>query len=195
MEKTILESDALLMRPLEASDIDEIAALVDAPEIAANTFVPRPYPEDAASEFVRLARERWKHDEAYVFAIVDKSSSRFVGCMGIHPAPAHNRAEVGYWIGKPYWGKGLATGALRLLIGFGFDVLKLNRIEAGHFDYNPASGRVLLKANMRYEGERRGFVLHRDQYKDVHWYAILREDYAADRTASSSGKTKETAED
>ncbi len=195
MEKTILESDALLMRPFEASDIDEIPALVVAPEIADNTFVPRPYPEEAALEFVRLARERWKNDEAYVFAIIDKSISRFVGCMGIHPVREHNRAEVGYWIGKPYWGKGLATGALRLLIGFGFDVLKLNRIEAGHFDYNPASGRVLLKANMRYEGERRGFVLHRDQYKDVRWYAILREEYAADRAASSSEKTKETAED
>lgn len=177
MDKTILESAALLMRPLETGDIDEIPTLVEAPEIAANTFVPRPYTAEDAVEFVQRARERWQYDEAYVFAIIDKDLGRFVGCMGLHPALEHDRAEVGYWVGKPYWGRGVATGALRLLIRFGFDVLNLNRIEAGHFDHNPASGRVMLKANMRREGLRRQYILHRDQYKDVVWYAILREEY------------------
>ena len=111
--------------------------------------------------------------------------------MGIHPAPEHDRAEVGYWIGKPFWGRGLATAALRLLLQFGFETLQLNRIEAGHFDYNPASGRVMEKAGMRFEGVRRQYVWHRDRYKDVRWYAILREDY----DALQARKRKETAED
>ena len=55
MDKTILESEALLMRPLEAGDIDEIPTLVEAPEIAANTFVPRPYTAEDAQEFVQRA--------------------------------------------------------------------------------------------------------------------------------------------
>ena len=191
MDKIILHGEALYMRPLEFHDSADIPELVVAPEIAANTFVPQPYPPEAAREFVRQGRERWQNEEAYVFAIVDKSSEQFAGCMGIHPLPEHCRAEVGYWIGKPYWGRGLATSALRLLIRFGFEELKLNRIEAGHFDYNPASGRVMQKANMRFEGVRRHYVLHRDQYKDVVWYAVLREDYLA----CKAGKTKETAED
>ena len=186
MDKTILESEALLMRPLEPGDIDEIPALVEAPEIAANTFVPRPYTAEDAQEFVQRARERWQYDEAYAFAIIDKSLGRFVGCMGLHPALEHDRAEVGYWVGKPYWGRGVATGALRLLIRFGFDVLNLNRIEAGHFEHNPASGRVMLKANMRREGRRRQYIFHRDQYKDVLWYAILREDYFESVNCGSS---------
>lgn len=165
------------MRPLESRDTSAILDLVVAPEIAANTFVPQPYPPDAASEFVQQGRESWRCDDAYVFGIIEKSSQCFAGCMGIHPAPEHNRAEVGYWIGKPFWGRGLATAALRLLLRFGFETLKLNRVEAGHFDYNPASGRVMEKAGLRREGLRRRYVLHREQYKDVVWYAILREDY------------------
>ena len=97
--------------------------------------------------------------------------------MGMHPVYEHFRAEVGYWIGQPYWGRGLASEALRLLIQFGFMTLKLNRVEAGHFEHNVASGRVMQKAGMRYEGLRRQFVWHRDRFRDLHWYAILREDY------------------
>ena len=179
MEKTNLESDLLLMRPLESTDAKDILRFATAPEIPANTFVPRPYTEDSAIEFLRQAREHWQHDEGYTFALIEKRPARFVGCMGIHPLWKHNRAEVGYWIGKPFWGRGLATEALRLLIEFGFDVLQLNRIEAGHFSHNPASGRVMQKAGMRPEGLRRGYLLHRETYKDALWYAILRDDYLA----------------
>ncbi len=187
MDSVTLESEKVLMRPLESRDISAILGLAAAPEIAANTFVPHPYTQEDASEFVRLGRERWRKGEAYVFGIIEKSSQAFAGCMGIHPIAEHNRAEVGYWIGVPYWGRGLATSALRLLLQFGFEELKLNRVEAGHFDYNPASGRVMEKAGMRLEGRRRGYIMHREQPKDALWYAILRGDYVA--------QTKETAED
>ena len=187
----ILQGEALLLRPLEARDAEDILRLVDAREIAENTFVPKPYPPEAASEFVRGRRENWRNDEAYVFAIIEGQGERFSGCIGLHPVYEHSRAEVGYWIGKPYWGRGLATAALRLLVQFGFEKLKLNRIEAGHFTHNPASGRVMQKANMRPEGVRRRYVWHRDQFKDLHWYAILREEYIG----HLADKRKETAED
>ena len=191
MKQVVLEDEKVLLRPLESRDRDAILALASAPEIAANTFVPHPYPPDAADAFIRLGQEHWRDDEGYVFGIIEKSSGRFAGCMGIHPAGEHDRADAGYWIGLPYWGRGLATAALRLLLRFGFETLKLNRIEAGHFEYNPASGRVMQKAGLRFEGVRRQFVLHREQYKDVRWYAILREDYAA----HAAEQKKETAED
>ncbi len=191
MDHVKLENETVLMRPLEARDSSAIQDLAAAPEIAANTFVPHPYPPEAASEFVQKGQESWRSGEAYVFGIIDKSSQRFAGCMGIHPAPEHNRAEVGYWIGLPFWGRGLATAALRLLLQFGFETLKLNRVEAGHFDYNPASGRVMQKAGMRREGLRRQYVLHHEEFKDLVWYAIVREDYEA----LPAAKRKETAED
>ncbi len=177
MKKTLLDSDLVSMRPLGTGDVSFIQRLAAAKEIANNTYVPHPYPPGAAEEFVAKAREQWRSEEAFVFAIVEKASGQFAGCMGIHPASAHNRAEVGYWIGLPYWGRGLATAALRLIIQFGFEELKLNRIAAGHFPHNPASGRVMQKAKMRYEGRLRGALYHHDEYKDELRYAILQSDY------------------
>ena len=176
METVVLANELIMMRSFEPADVVPVLALASAREIAENTFVPHPYSQDAAEEFVNRVREQWSSDEAYVFAILDRSSDAFVGAMGIHPEGKHNSAKVGFWIGKPFWGRGLATSALGLLIRFGFEQLNLNRIEAGHLVHNAASGRVMQKADMRYEGIRRQALLHRNQYKDVVWYAILRED-------------------
>ena len=179
------------MRPLDSRDFWPITQLAGAAEIARNTFVPHPYPPDAADEFVKLCQERWRLDEAYTFAILQKPGDQFVGTIGIHLDHTHNCADVGYWIGKPFWGRGLATAALRLIIQFGFGRLQLNRIEAGHFPDNPASGRVMQKANMLYEGVRRQSALHHDLYKDVLYYAILREDHLRDHDA----RIEKTAKD
>ena len=179
MEARILEAETIRMRPLERRDAPPILALASAAEIAENTFVPHPYPPEAALEFIDKTRERWRYDEGFTFAIIDKSADKFVGAMGIHPEEKHHTAEVGYWIGKPFWGRGLATAALRLIIQFGFEQLELNRIQAGHFRQNTASGRVMQKANMRREGMQRQGMYHRETYKDVVYYAILRQDYEA----------------
>lgn len=181
MEIWTRETEICRIRPLDTRDIRPIMQLAGAPEIAANTFVPNPYPPDAASEFVALCQERWRLDEAYTFAVIQKPSEEFVGAIGIHVDSEHNSAFVGYWIGKPFWGRGLATTGLGLIIQFGFERLQLNRIEAGHFPENPASGRVMQKANMRYEGVRRQAALHQSGYKDLVYYAILREDNLRDQ--------------
>ncbi len=191
MKDIVLTGESVLMRPLTTADSDAIYALVRSKAIAENTFVPVPYPPEAAEEFTRTRRELWQNDEAYVFGVIERESGRFAGCMGLHPAHEHFRAEVGYWIGEPFWGRGLATEALRLVIAFGFETLKLNRIEAGHFDMNIASGRVMQKANMRYEGLRRQVVWHRDRFRDLHWRVILREEYET----LYPPQNKETAED
>ncbi len=193
MNARVLMAELVLLRPLAMGDADLIREYAGAPEIAARTMVPHPYPPEAALEFWRATAGWWRRGEACVFAVVERQSGSFAGCMGMHPTQAHRRAEVGFWIGKPHWGRGLATEALKRLIQFGFDELNLNRIAAGHFSENAASGRVMQKAGMRLEGTRRGEVLHRDGYKDLVWRAILREDYAADRDARRG--TKKTAED
>ena len=187
MEKRVLQSEQVRLRPLEDRDIAAVGELARDKRIADNTFVPHPYSLEDAEDFVKKAQEKWREGEACVFAVTDPESDDLRGVMGLHPEPQHKSANVGYWIGAPYWGRGLATAALRLLIRFGFEVLELNRIEAGHFDHNPASGRVMRKAGMQFEGTRRGAVLHRDSYKDVLWHAILREDYLSAK--------KKTAED
>jgi RimJ/RimL family protein N-acetyltransferase len=110
------------------------------------------------------------------FAITLRESGELVGAIGIDVEERHARAELGYWIGVPYWGRGYATEAATAVVAHAFDDLGLNRVYAYHFTTNPASGRVLQKIGMRHEGTRRAHTRKGDAYLDSDAYAILRED-------------------
>lgn len=97
-----------------------------------------------------------------------------ISLTGLHPV--HRRAELGYWVGVPYWGKGYATEAARLIIGLGFRE-GLNSIFARFFTQNPASGRVMQKAGMRYEGTLRQHVCKNGEFLDLAYYSILRSEW------------------
>ena len=89
-----------------------------------------------------------------------------------------NQAELGYWIGKPFWNRGYATEAAIAVIRFGFASLDLDRIASRHFSRNPASGRVMQKAGLRHEGTARQSMIKWGKYEDLQLYAILREDWS-----------------
>jgi ribosomal-protein-alanine N-acetyltransferase len=177
MKQPILNGQHIIMRAIHDDDIPHIQTYASSAEVARNTFVPHPYPPDGAIHFVSHIRQGWEEETAYVFAIVAKEHDQFVGVMGLHPQVKHHLAEVGYWIGHPHWGKGYATEALQLLIQFAFETVGLNRVQAKHFVENPASGRVMQKAGMHYEGLHRQALFHNNTFKDLKAYAILREDY------------------
>ena len=83
---------------------------------------------------------------------------------------------MGYWIGKPFWGQDYCTKAARAMLDFGFGPWELNRIHAYHFVRNPASGRVMAKIGMQYEGLLRQHVIKWGQFEDLALYGILRSD-------------------
>jgi RimJ/RimL family protein N-acetyltransferase len=87
----------------------------------------------------------------------------------------HPRAELGYWIGVPFWGSGYATEAASVVIEYGFQKLKLERIFASHFKGNDRSGRVLRKVGMRHEGSVRHGVMKAGKLLDLETYAIERD--------------------
>lgn len=89
----------------------------------------------------------------------------------------HNSASVAYLLSEEYWGMGYMTEALRTVIRFGFEVRGLNRICASHFRENGASGRVMEKAGMVFEGIEREKYLKDGVYYDAAGYAILRREY------------------
>ena len=94
-----------------------------------------------------------------------------------HESPRDTRsAEVGYSLARDCWNQGYATEALAAVLRFGFDTLRLNRIEAQHETSNPASGRVMQKCGMTYEGTLRSRVFNKGHFSDVRLYAILRSD-------------------
>ena len=107
--------------------------------------------------------------------MVQRSDTQLIGAIGMDIAPWHDRAEVGYWVGVPYWNHGYATEALRALIDFGFGELGLHRIQAHHLARNPASGRVMLKAGLHYEGTLREYVKKAGRYENLVAHGLTRE--------------------
>jgi ribosomal-protein-alanine N-acetyltransferase len=173
----VLTTERLTLRPFELSDAADLHRLAGAAEVAYNTLrIPHPYPEGAAAEWIATHQQMFEEKREVVFAITLRDSGEFVGTIGIHLMP-FDKAEIGYWIGVPYWGRGYATEAAGSVIRYGFEELGLNRIESNHFTRNPSSGRIMEKSGMRYEGLLRQAVKKGDEYLDIKFYGILREDW------------------
>lgn len=152
--------------------------LAGAREVAVNTLtIPHPYPQGAAEEWIAGQPDRFRSREAVVFAVCLRESDELVGAMGLDLAPEHEKAELGYWIGVPYWGRGYATEAARAVLAYGFGTLGLERVVARHYARNPASGRVLRKLGMRKEGVLRRDIRKWGEFVDVVVYGILREEH------------------
>jgi ribosomal-protein-alanine N-acetyltransferase len=139
-----LETERLLLRPVGPADLPRIAALMADYDVAKNlSTAPHPYTLADAEAFFARHSESCARGESHVFALVRKSDHAFIGKNGLHAKDGV--VEMGYWHGKPYWGRGFGTEAARRVLSFGFNDLKLERIVAGWFEDNPASGRILSK--------------------------------------------------
>jgi RimJ/RimL family protein N-acetyltransferase len=173
-----LRTARLLLRSFENEDIPAIVRLAGAKQIAATTLmIPHPYAEDDARNFLAKANEDFTEGLSAIFAISILPGHELCGAVGLHIADSHKRAELGYWIGIPYWGRGFATEAAGAAVAFGFETLGLHRIYAHHFSENTASQRVLEKIGMRHEGRSREHVQKWDRFIDVENYGILAEEF------------------
>ncbi|HEX3651327.1 MAG TPA: GNAT family N-acetyltransferase [Rhizomicrobium sp.] len=139
-----LETERLLLRPVSADDLPRIAALMADYDVAKNlSTAPHPYALADAEAFYAKHSESCARGESHVFALGRKNDGAFIGKNGLHATDGV--VEMGYWLGKPYWGQGFGTEAARRVLEFGFNDLKLEKIVAGCFEDNPASGRILSK--------------------------------------------------
>jgi RimJ/RimL family protein N-acetyltransferase len=176
MQNPLLETERLWLRSFSEADIPELVPLIGAREVAATTLrIPHPYDETHAREY--LAGNATSEDIR--LAITLRAGASIVGGIGLHPNSQDRHAEIGYWIGVPFWGQGYATEAARALVKYGFEELKLERIFATHFQGNSVSGNVLRKLGMRHEGCMRRHVLKWERFLDVELYGILRDEWWA----------------
>lgn len=172
-----LETDRLILRPFVLGDARSVAQLAGDREIAANTLnIPHPYEESAAVEWISMHTAWAAAGEAYILAVERTSDPGLIGSIALDVNREHERAELGYWIGRPFWNQGFASEAARAVVRFGFERLGLHRIQANHFEHNGASGSVLLKTGFTYEGCLRGCVLKWGRHMDLHYYSILATD-------------------
>jgi [ribosomal protein S5]-alanine N-acetyltransferase len=148
--------------------------LIGTREVAATTLrIAHPYTEQDARAFLQLANDP---DKLWL-AITQRSDGRQIGGIGLRVEKQHQHAELGYWLGAPFWGHGYATEAANEMVRYGFDTLALHRIFASHFKHNPASGRILTKIGMKHEGCQREHLRKWDQFVDSELYGILRREW------------------
>jgi [ribosomal protein S5]-alanine N-acetyltransferase len=136
-----LTTERLVLRRPDAGDIDAIVAIVGDWDVASRLArVPHPYGlADARFFLEQVVPIEW------VWAITTDDSDVLTGVVGLTPEDGTDGAELGYWLAKPHWGRGLMTEAAGAVLSFGFDSLHLSRITSGYLEENFASGRVLEK--------------------------------------------------
>lgn len=176
--KPILNSERLSLRFFEMTDASAVFRLVRERDIAATTTnIPHPYLEGMAEEWIGTHQTKFEDGELINFAITLTSTKELVGAIGLMVNRDFDSAELGYWIGKPYWGKGYCTEAARAVLHYSFNDLNLNRVYAFHYLINPASGKVMEKIGMKKEGIARQHIKKWGVYHDSVGYGILRSEF------------------
>lgn len=158
----------------DASAVHEYAGNIEVARMTAN--IPHPYPEGAAEAWIASHQQAFLDDRDLVFAI-RFPDGKLAGAINLAIKRPHQQAELGYWIGQPFWGQGIATEAARCVIDHGFSCLGLERVYARHMGGNPASGRVMEKAGFMREGCLRRHFLKNGRFEDVLEYGILKSEY------------------
>jgi RimJ/RimL family protein N-acetyltransferase len=137
-----MRSERLSYRPLAGSDAGRVTALVGEWDVARMTArIPHPYSLIDADLWIASIG-----NDEFVRAV--EHDGDLIGAVG-YIAPEDGQAEIGYWIGKPWWGRGFATEAAGALMQHCFAVAGFRRLTCGHFVDNPASARVISKLGFR----------------------------------------------
>lgn len=175
-----IKTARLLLRPYTLADAPDVQRIVSDREVAATTLrIPHPYPEDGAVEWMKSIEPKWIDGSAAVFAITLAATKELLGTISLEINASHRHAEMGYLIAQSHWGKGYATEAAEAALRFGFETLNLNRVFAHHMTNNPASGAIMRKIGMRYEGTMRQHILKWGEAQDIVFYGITRGEYDA----------------
>jgi [ribosomal protein S5]-alanine N-acetyltransferase len=178
-EQPTLITERLILRPYSLADAKEIQRLIGNREVSDTLLnVPHPYNDGVAEEWINKSNKEFEEGKSAHFAITHREQGYTIGGIGLEDInQTHENAEMGYWIGKPYWRNGYCTEAAFAVVKYGFEILGLNRICATHFTRNPVSGRVMQKIGMKHEGCLRQDKKRWGKFEDLEIYGILRSEF------------------
>ncbi len=179
-----LTTARLKLRPYTPADAGDITRLANDAEVTRYMpNLPYPYAREDAVQWLAALPERFARQELVVFAITLKEGGTYLGSVGLTLALPHDRAELGYWLGRAYWGRGYALEAARAVLDYAFEGLKLHSVHAYHFRPNQASGHVLERLGMHRDGVSPECFKFRGAYMDDVLYSILQSEWAAKKAA------------
>jgi RimJ/RimL family protein N-acetyltransferase len=170
-----LEDELVLLRPWRDADVPAIVAACNDPEIVRWTTVPTPYSEDDARAWLERCKTAWSEGAAPL-AVVEKASGEVAAAITLW---LHGKVgELGYWAAPSSRGRGYVPRAVELLCAWGFDELRLPRMQLGTFLGNVASERVAEKSGFTREGILRAWLEQRGERRDVTMWSRLPSDPA-----------------
>ncbi|MCM3576361.1 GNAT family N-acetyltransferase [Mesobacillus subterraneus] len=173
-----LSTERLLLRKFNESDAGDMFEYASEPDVS--KFVPWETHRtiEDTNEFLNYILTQYKEAKIAPWAIELKQANKVIGTIDfVAWSPIHSRAEIGFILSKGHWGNGIILEAAAKVIQFGFENMKLNRIEAPCMIENIQSQRVLQKLGMRLEGISREKFFIKGKYRDMALYSILKSEY------------------
>ena len=175
-----LKTERLFLRPFTIADATMVQSLAGAFEIADTTLtIPHPYEDGLAESWIKLHLPAFEAMRAVTFAITLGEEKSVMGAISLMSIESGHQAELGYWIGVPFWGKGYCSEAAKRIIEYSFFNLGLERVHAGCLTRNPASAKVIEKNGFSLEGLRREHIKKWGVYEDLNIYGLLKNDWMA----------------
>jgi RimJ/RimL family protein N-acetyltransferase len=175
MDLPTLETQRLVLRPFDvASDAEWVQKYAGDYAVASTTLlIPHPYEDGMAETWIKSLDPT----KEVTLAVVSREAGHLIGSISLILDFTHRLAEIGYWVGKPFWGKGYCAEAGASILEYGFEALGLNCIVGIHFSENIASGKVLKKINFKHEASLRQRRFRFGEYKNLEVYSILKSEY------------------
>lgn len=159
MKQPVIETLRLLLRPFDKKDAKVVQQLSGNKNVSDPTInIPYPYEAGMAEEWISKHSLSWKNRTSITYAITDRVSKKLLGTVAFVKING-SEAELGYWIGEPYWGRGYCTEAAKALVEFAFVHFKIEKIVAEHLSSNPASGKVMEKIGLHHINQ--AYILNR----------------------------------
>lgn len=173
-----LSTDRLILRKMKISDSADMFDYARQEETTRYLLWSPHASQSASRRYLIYLQGQYRAGNFYDFALVDRESGKMIGTCGFSSFTlTDNSAEIGYVLNPAYWGKGLATEAVRRILQFAFVELSLHRVTARIMEGNLASKRVAEKCGMRLEATHIKSLRVKGTYHTIHEYALLSEEY------------------
>ena len=162
------------IRKPKFSDAKALRELINDKEVLKQICgYPYPCPLSRMKKDVADGIKGWKTKKSFSFIIL--ADGEIAGNIILEdPSKDKRRYELGFFVGRKFWGKGIATEAIKQIVKFGFQKLKLYRIQADNDSDNPASGRAMEKAGLKFEGVRKKICKKKNKFVDLHMWGITK---------------------